>query len=526
MNLAIEAVLTRLAPPGEGAKLRDSQLGLEKESLRVNQEGSIAQTPHPAEFGSPLTHPWITTDFSEALLELITPPFADPQQTLAFLRDIHQFVYRHLGDEFLWATSMPCVVAGESSIPLARYGSSNAGQMKTVYRRGLGYRYGRVMQTIAGVHFNFSFSDAFWLRLQAVEGDRRPLRDYIDVRYFDLIRNLLRLGWLIPYLFGASPAVCKSFLTDRQVRNLQEYDAFTYYQPYATSLRMGNIGYQNNEENEHGIKACYDSLDEYVKSLSHAINTPCRDYVAIGVKVDGKYRQLNANILQIENEYYSTVRPKQLLEENEKPSLALKRRGVRYIELRSLDVNAFSPLGVDEEQLYFLQALMLYCLLSDSPLITVQERSEIDSNEMNVAHRGREPGLMLMRCGKAIALRDWADEVCAALTPIVQRLDEGLEGTPYAAALQQQRNKIADPDLTPSARMLAEMRAHDESFHAFASRISQSYYRYLTKLPVSDERMQEFEQAARDSLEKQRAIERSDTLSFDDYLARYFAQTL
>ncbi len=525
MNSA-KILFDRLAPAGQGFLLRDSLIGVEKECLRVNQEGSLSHEPHPAVLGSPLTHPWITTDFSEALLELITPPCPDPQQTLDFLRDTQQFVYRHLGDEILWATSMPCVVAGESSIPLARYGSSNAGQMKTVYRRGLGYRYGRVMQTIAGVHFNFSFSEVFWRRLQAIEGDQRPLRDYVDERYFGLIRNLLRLGWMVPYLFGASPAVCKSFLTDHQGRNLEEFDEFTYYSPYATSLRMGNIGYQNNEENKHGIKACYDSLDEYVASLTYAITTPCSDYETIGVKVDGKYRQLNANILQIENEYYSTVRPKQILEDNEKPTMALKRRGVRYIELRSLDVNAFSPLGVDSEQLHFLRALMLHCLLSESPLITPQERREIDDNEMMVAHRGREPGLMLMRCGETISLRDWANDVCKALAPIAERMDEGLSSAPYSASLEKQRAKIANPDLTPSARMLAEMRVHHESFHAFASRISQHYYRYFAGLPADETRMKEFEMAARNSIEKQHAIEQADTLSFDEYLDRYFAQSL
>lgn len=525
MNSIIEERLERLAPAGQGALLRDVLIGVEKECLRVNQEGSLSQQSHPAALGSPLTHPWITTDYSEALLELITPPCPDPQQTLQFLCDTQQFVYRHLEDEILWATSMPCIVAGESSIPLARYGSSNAGQMKTVYRRGLGYRYGRVMQTIAGVHFNFSFSEEFWRVLQEIEGDGRQLREFVDERYFGLIRNLLRLGWIVPYLFGASPAICKSFLTDDHDHEFDEFDEFTYYQPYATSLRMGDIGYQNNTENEHGIKACYDSLDEYVASLTRAITTPCRDYEKIGVKVDGKYRQLNANILQIENEYYSTVRPKQISENNEKPSLALKRRGVRYIELRSLDVNAFSPLGVELDQLHFLQALMLHCLLSDSPLITPEERGEIDDNEMKVAHRGREPGLTLIRCGEPISLQAWANEVCEALAPIARRMDEGLEDAPYAKALQQQRDKIANPDLTPSARMLAEMRKHRESFHSFASRVSHAYQRFFASLPDNELRMREFEESAQTSLERQHAIEQADTLSFDDYLEHYFAQS-
>ncbi|HKJ10690.1 MAG TPA: glutamate--cysteine ligase, partial [Gammaproteobacteria bacterium] len=208
---------------GNKALLKGSNIGLEKESLRVSPEGNIAQTRHPSALGAALTHPYITTDYSEALVEFITPPFGDLGRSLAFLRDTQKFVYDNLVDEILWATSMPCVVAGETSIPIAQYGTSNAGMMKTVYRRGLGHRYGRVMQVIAGVHFNFSFPETFWPAFQELEGDRRPLKDFISDSYFALIRNLQRVGWLIPYLFGASPAVCKSFLGGRPT-SLHEFN--------------------------------------------------------------------------------------------------------------------------------------------------------------------------------------------------------------------------------------------------------------------------------------------------------------
>ena len=498
-------------------------VGLEKESLRVNSEGKISQTPHPQRLGSALTHPYITTDYSEALLEFITPPFHEMGEALGFLRDLQQFVYNRLDKELLWATSMPCVVAGESSIPIAAYGSSNAGMMKTVYRRGLGHRYGRVMQVIAGVHFNYSYSDAFWQGLQQLEGDDRPLQDFVSERYFGLLRNLLRIGWLIPYLFGASPAVCKSFLNDKK-STLKSFDEYTYYEPYATSLRMGDIGYQNNKENETGIKANYGSLQAYVDSLTHAITTPCPEYETIGVKVDGEYRQLNANILQIENEYYSTVRPKQLLQGNEKPSLALKRRGVRYIELRSLDVNAFDPLGINESQLYFLEALLLYCLFADSPPISAVERVEIDQNEMKVAHRGREPGLNLMRCGSAVALKQWAGEICEAMVPVCELLDSNTAKRPYQQALARQRRAIDNPDLTPSARMLAEMRSGNESFFELARRKSLEHQWYFAELPIAPEQEQMLTEMAERSLRKQTEIEAADSLGFDEYLQEYFRQ--
>ncbi|HHJ13719.1 MAG TPA: glutamate--cysteine ligase, partial [Gammaproteobacteria bacterium] len=150
--------------------MRNSAMGVEKESLRVAQGGSIAQTPHPERLGSALTHPWITTDFAEALVEFITPPLNRVRDVLDFLRDTQQYVYRCLEDEFLWATSMPCVVDGETSIPIARYGSSNSGRMKHIYRRGLGYRHGRTMQVIAGVHFNYSFPPEFWPIYAELEG--------------------------------------------------------------------------------------------------------------------------------------------------------------------------------------------------------------------------------------------------------------------------------------------------------------------------------------------------------------------
>ncbi len=519
----VEQRLTRLINAGQEAALKGGGIGVEKESLRVSGDGSIAQTPHPTALGSALTHPYITTDYSEALAEFITPPLPDIPAVLQFLCDTQRFVYSQLEDELLWATSMPCVVRGADSIPIAQYGSSNAGMMKTVYRRGLGHRYGRTMQVIAGVHFNYSLPEALWPVLQELDGDRAPLQRYIDDGYFRLIRNLQRFGWIVPYLFGASPAVCKSFLCGQQT-HLDAFDQNTYFERFGTSLRMGDIGYQNNKEEKSGIKANYDGLEAYVDSLTCAINTPCPEYEKMGVVVDGRYEQLNANILQIENEYYSTIRPKQLLEGNEKPTLALKRRGVRYVELRSLDVNAFDPLGIHEDQLYFLEAFLIFCLLHDSPPINAVERRAIDENELLAAHRGREPGLLLHRDGEAVELRVWAQALCDAIEGVCDVLDRGESDGPYSRALARQCAAVADPQLTPSARMLAEMRDNKESFFAFALRMSQKHKRYFDSQRLSRDREQFFVDWARRSLEQQREMEASDRVSFDEYLRQYFAQ--
>ncbi len=504
--------------------LQGRQVGLEKESLRVATDGGIAQTPHPRALGSALTHPSITTDYSEALLELVTPPFHHFCDTLRFLDDTQRFVYSQLDNEILWATSMPCVVEGDASIPIAQYGSSNAAKMKTAYRRGLGHRYGRMMQAIAGVHFNYSYPDEFWALYQSVLDDPRERQSFVSDSYIGMVRNLQRYGWLVPYLFGASPAICASFL-GASPTSLEKWFKYSYYAPYATSLRMGDIGYQNSKEGEAGIKVNYNSLEGYVASLTHAITTPYPEYEKIGLVENGEWQQLNSNILQIENEYYSSVRPKQILIGEEKPTLALAKRGVAYIELRSLDVNAYEPLGISEEQMRFLEAFLLFSLLAPSAPYDDAELAEIKHNINAVAERGRDPALQLRRHGESVLLRDWANEIFAQLRLACELLDKGMDEATYGPALTQQHAKIADPDLTPSARMLADMTEHKEEFYHFALRMSRQHQQWFAERPLEPAELAAFQQTAADSLEKQREIEQGDSISFETFMQQYFAQT-
>jgi len=517
--------LQAITESGEKETLAGSKIGLEKESLRVAAQGGISQKASPAQWGSMLTNPMITTDFSEALAELITPPCDSVAEVVQSLDDIQHFVYRHLDNEILWATSMPCVVAGETSIPLAQYGSSNDAEMKTVYRRGLGLRYGRAMQVIAGVHFNYSFSAEFWTNFQQLENNHSPSQDFISECSMGQVRNLLRFGWLIPYLFGASPAICKSFLNGKKTL-LKEFNSNTYYEPYATSLRLGNIGYQNNKEDLAGIKACYDSVDSYTQSLQCAINTPYSGYQKIGLEADGKHLQLNTNILQIENEYYSSVRPKQITQPNESPAVALKKRGIAYIELRSIDVNAYDPHGINSEQLYFLEVFMLFCLLHDSPILSDNEVDAIDQNLLLVAHQGRKPGLSLKRNNENISLKDWAGELCKEMKAVACLLDQANFCENYFSSVKSQIGCVFDPDLTPSARMLAEMKGHGEGFFHYAQRMSLQHFRYYQKQNLSKDKLAMFERIAKDSVIKQTKIEASDKISFDEYLKQYYKPTL
>lgn len=524
MKSVIEKRVSQLTGGNVRALLQDRKVGLEKESLRVGRNGRIASTAHPDKLGAALTHPYITTDYSEALLEFVTPPFSNIDDTLKFLDDTHRFVYSQLDNEILWSTSMPCVVEGDPSIPIAQYGSSNAAKMKTAYRRGLGHRYGRMMQTISGVHYNYSFSPGFWEVFRELTGDSRHGQEFISESYMGVVRNLQRYGWLIPYLFGASPAICGSFL--QAVPNtLDNLFGNTYYRPHATSLRVGDIGYQNNKEGKAGINVNYDSLQSYVDSLSYAISTPYPEYEKIGISVDGEWQQLNSNILQIENEYYSSVRPKQILNGEEKPTLALSRRGIAYIELRSLDVNIFEPLGISREHMLFLESFMLFNLLTPSEPYSDGELDEIKYNINASADRGRDPALMLKRGGKEIRLRDWAGEIMEQMSIGCELLDEGDSDHVYCSVLQRQRAKIEDVELTPSARILREIIDNKEEFFEFSLRLSTQHQESYASRPLPEESQLKFEALARESIQRQRELEGREDVTFEEFMQNYFNQS-
>ncbi|MDR9433302.1 MAG: glutamate--cysteine ligase [Spiribacter sp.] len=522
MNQSSDRRVRSLQQSGARGLLGGSRYGLEKESLRVTPRGHIAQSPHPAALGSALCHPEITTDYSEALLEFVTPALVDANQAIERLFDLHRFTYAHIGDELLWATSMPCIVGGERNIPIAEYGPSNIGQMKHIYRHGLDWRYGRAMQAIAGIHFNYSLSESFLRAVQAHEQDQRSFIAFRSDFYFRLIRNFQRYGWLIPYLMGASPAICKSFTGGKNL-GFETFSEHTFYTPYATSLRMSDIGYKNNAQ--AALNISYNDVDSYVASLQAAIRTPDPEYSRIGTRVGDEWRQLNANILQIENEYYSFVRPKAAAYSGEPPTCALHRAGVEYVEIRALDLDPFSPVGINQEQTAFLETLLVFCLLEDSPPIDALEQTHINANQGLVAREGRDPSLTLYRGdGERVALRDWAYELFHAMKGPAELLDEITQGHRYRDTLAQYRNRVSDANQTPSAQILKEMRDRNEEFVEFALRLSKTHAQALrgeSQDPAANARLR---QAARRSIAEQNRLEKADELAFETFLAQYFAQ--
>ena len=503
---------------GRAQVLRGIRRGYERECLRIDAAGQLATSPHPVALGSKLTHPWITTDYSEALLEFITPPSQDPAFPLSFLRDIHRFSVQQLHGEYLWAGSMPCVLGEDKDIPIADYGSSNAARFKTVYREGLGLRYGRKMQTIAGAHYNWSLPDDFWRALKDCCASDANQQAFVSERYFGLIRNFLRFGWLIPYLFGASPAICESFLQGHK-SDLLELVPGTLYGPYATSLRMSDLGYQNRAQAK--LHVSFNSLAEYTHDLETAIRTPDPFYEEIGVRDGSHWKQLNANLLQIENEFYAGIRPKRIGKLGERPARALQKYGVEYVEVRLFDLNPFVDIGIAPEQGTFADVLLLMCLFRDSPPITSREQSENDENKSRVVNRGRQPDLQLLAHNREQPFRPLAHELFDDMQPFAEMLDAAYGGQRYSTTMQGLRARIDHPDSTPSAQVLAGAQEQG-GFFKYTMQLSRQHHQQLLAQPLDAASSARFLASVQTSLLEQQRLEATEQGSFEDFVARYY----
>lgn len=497
--------------------------GIEREALRITPAGRLATTLHPEEkLGATLTHPSITTDYAEALLEFITPVSRSVEETLAQLRDLHRVTYAAIGDERLWPMSMPCYVNEVGDIRIAQYGNSHIGTMKRVYRQGLTHRYGAMMQTIAGVHYNFSVAEELWAALATEDGDRDSI-EFRSSRYLGLIRNFKRLAWVMPYLFGASPLLCQSFLRNTKVDiGLEEIIGGLAGFPYGTSLRMSDLGYTNREQAELGI--LYNSLSEYVDGLRCAVFTPAERFVAIGVRDGAEWKQLSGNVLQIENEFYSPIRPKQIPLAGETPAQALERGGIEYIEVRMLDVNPFSPVGIDADQMRFIDLFLLYCLLENSPELSWDEQIDTERLVSEVVKRGRKPGLELTDKSGLATVAERLEFLFNELEGIAQALDESSEVPLYQQSLAALRPAITDPEQTLSGKLIAMYRRLMAKGESPGMSLAEMHRTELMQGELEFYSQQDFEHWCQESLAAKATLEAATEGDFADFLADYFAR--
>jgi len=515
---SFDKLLNKLEKSGAMSVLTGIKRGIEKESLRVGMDGYLSSKDHPKALGSTLTHPFITTDYSEALMELITPPSSDPEEPVRFLHQIHQFVNQNIGDEFLWNASMPCMMTAEEDIPIAKFGCSNVGKQKYIYRVGLGKRYGKLMQTIAGVHYNFSLPDEFWMHLQKIDANQDDFQEFKSERYMGLVRNFLRYSWMLPFLFGASPGICKSFLKGKK-HNLESFNEGSLYGAYATSLRMGDMGYSNNAQSRLNIS--YNSLEEYAAGLEKAIRTAEPMYEEIGVKVDGEYQQLSANLLQIENEYYANIRPKRVANSGERPALALRRGGVEYIEVRGLDINPFTVDGITNQQIRWMDSFLITCLLMPSPKITTREEGEIRENLRRSVNYGRNPDLTLLSMNRELKLSEAGNLFSEKMLLVAKNMDTNWDTTKYSDSVKHWQECFDNPELTLSGQFLNLMREND-GYYPTVRNVSLQQKQQLSAQSLDKETEQMFVNSAQESLLKQQQIEQQPQQDFEEFIETYY----
>lgn len=495
------------------------QRGIEREALRVTKAGQISQVGHPQSLGSALTHSSITTDYSESLMEFITGVHTDKGRLLNELDALHRFSFSHLDNEWLWSGSMPSRLPAQEEIPIAQYGNSHIGRLKTIYRHGLWHRYGRKMQTIAGVHYNWSLSEEFWRQWALVNHKTGDLTEFKTDEYFGLIRNFRRHSWLLLYLFGASPAADSSFL-DHGSADLAPLGEQSLYGPYATSLRMSDLGYSNKAQAD--LFVCFNSLESYAETLSKAIQTPYPAYQQMGLMAAGEYQQLNTSVLQIENEYYSDIRPKRVAYSGEKPLHALRYRGVEYVEVRCLDINPLLPLGIDEAQIDFVDLFLLWCLVQDSPEISMLECQQVQRNSERVALFGRDPNVTLRHRGHDQPLPVLAQTLIKSIAEFAVTIDKKTGTDCYQQACQQQQSKIDDVGLTPSHQVLMQIKAQS-SYLDFSLQQSAHFAAHFSQ-PLGPEQEAFWQRETTASVVRQRDIEASDSGTFDAFLADYLRQ--
>jgi len=515
MSWTFDQILTSCSEKNAYRFFEKSEHGLERECLRINKDGQLSQLPHPRAFGAKLTHPHISTDFSEAQLELITPYFTQEEEAIKFLNDLHLFIYHNLEDELLWPFSTPCPLPEEGQIPLADYGSSNKGLEKYRYRQGLSYRYGRVIQTLSGIHYNFSFSKDL---LQFLHGEFCSSIDFeifSSQAYLHLIRNFLRTGWLYTYLFGVTPVAHSSYFK-RIPSYMEKMNDHTLYGEHATSLRLSNLGYYSKVQEQIAIS--YNDLPSYIEDLTQAIKTPNPRYERIGLFNGGEFRQLNENFLQNEAEHYSRIRPKPKLDPEEKVLDALSKKGIAYVEVRTLDINPFVKDGIELDQLLFQHVFMTYCLFKESPLISSKDHNIITDNQNKIALFGRKPQLRLQRPEVGtIGMKRWANEIFDDLEKIAELMDKNFSKARYAKTISSNRAKLENPNLTPSSRLLSVLKDHNGSFQQFGLHTAEEYKQFFLNKNLSNRVNDQQKKLAETSIKEEENLSLHDDFNLKNF---------
>lgn len=492
--------------------LRNGLKGIEKESLRI-RDGLLSNISHDYFFGSALFNRFITTDFSESQIEFITRAYQKPQDVINALMNQHHFCQLAIEDEYLWPLSMPFKFDSEDQIPIAKYGTSNMAILKEVYREGLSRRYGKVMQTISGIHFNYSLPEEIWTTLLR-ELKFKDEKEIKKIVYFRALRNIERMNWLLLYLFGCSPVISRNFFNKRH--HFIKHKTDDYYLPFSTSLRMSDLGYNNN--NQSKIDISLNSFEEYYSDLILSTKTESRAFKKLSNK--RPLSQLNPNLLQIEDEYYSNCRPKSEVDSAKRQLTKMKQDGVDYIELRSIDLNPFSSIGINNIDAKFLEAFLVYCSLSPSPLIKSDERPFLKKNNIDVALNGRKSDLKLINNGQEILLKDWAREILNNMEPLFQAFSF------TESEINIFKERIDNPEKTPSGEFLERFLKSGSSYYDYGKSLGERHkLSLLSKNKMNNDHWKELNDETFRSIREKKITEKNKTFKFEYFLKEFMSST-
>lgn len=402
-----------------GLDIKKGNFGIEKESVRVKKDGRLADTPHPEIFGDKAKHPFITVDFSESQMELITPAEKSVKEAYDFLRNIHEVVSMNLKDEYLWSQSVPPILPDDKDIPIAKFPQNRELE---IYREKLGEKYGRKKQLLSGIHFNFSFDDEFLEELYTLLKPSEDFKEFKNEIYLKISRNYFKYGWMIIYLLGASPVVHETYL-QKCLDKMKKYNGETYYFEDIVSFRNSSCGYRNKDE----FFVDYKNVESYIESLNNLINQ---------------------NIISSPKEYYSPIR---LKTKNTKEILnELKNSGVEYLEFRSIDLNPFSKIGIEELDLEFLHLFILFLYLKDDEEFTEKDYFRYLKNQELLANNGNSKDFKLICCEDTeVSPRDYSLILIEEIEKELKNIEAFTEKD--RKILEFQRNKILSKSLYTEA---------------------------------------------------------------------------
>lgn len=370
----IKSLLTR-------EDLLGGHFGIEREGLRCEISGKLALTPHPEVFGEKLRNPYITTDFSESQLELITPAMDTLEETYDFLSGLYDIAVMEIGDEYIWPQSMPCIIPEDKKIPIARFCKCPPGVDAESYRQKLMLKYGGKKQLVSGIHYNFSFKESLIQKLHTAYAPQLDTKSFKNSLYLKVTRNYLRYRWLIIYLLGSTSTMHETYV-EACGKQLKKISSDSFSSDGALSYRNGDCGYQNKT----AIFPNYDSVGEHIASLE---------------------RFIKEGTIESHKELYSQIRLK--AKDNGNLLESLQKDGICYLEYRSIDINPFDRAGISLNDLYFMQLFNLYLLFKEESDYTLWQEEALENQKAIATHGQKE--LQLKKDGNLVLKENWGMEM-------------------------------------------------------------------------------------------------------------------